>query len=96
MQLEYSLNEAMNGLVVKGATIDGEVAIPRTAEYEGIIYSLREIAGEAFMSCYRLSKVFIPDSVIKIGQSAFQNCSGLTKIAIPESVTVIGRGAFYN
>ena len=33
MQLEYSLNEAMNGLVVKGATIDGEVAIPRTAEY---------------------------------------------------------------
>ena len=25
MQLEYSLNEAMNGLVVKGATIDGEV-----------------------------------------------------------------------
>lgn len=38
MQLEFSLNEAKNGLVVKGAEIEGEVTIPRTAEYEGKIW----------------------------------------------------------
>ena len=93
MQLEFSLNEAKNGLVVKGATIDGEVVIPSAAEYEGKIYPIREIADDAFNSSYRMTKVIIPDSVVKIGQSAFQNCR-LKEIVIPESVTTIGRGAF--
>ena len=93
MQLEFSLNEAKNGLVVRSAKVDGEVVIPSTAEYEGKIYPVREIADDAFNSSYRMTKVIIPDSVVKIGRSAFQNCR-LKEIAIPESVTTIGRGAF--
>lgn len=49
----------------------------------------------AFVECYNLTEVSIPESVTYIGVSAFSECSGLTEINIPESVTVIGNGAFY-
>ena len=93
MKLEYCLNEAKNGLVVRGTTIEGEVVIPCSAEYEGKTYPVREIADNAFYSFYHLTKVTIPHSIIKIGESAFQNCR-LKEIVIPESVITIGRGSF--
>lgn len=50
-----------------------------------------------------LTNIFIPDSVISIGQAAFANCTGITSIGstgsgvsleIPNSVTTIGQAAF--
>ncbi len=69
----------------------GEVIIP--SDVNG--YSVTAIGETAFMGCYNIETVTIPDSVETIGQRAFSNCSQLTSITIPKSVTSIGAGAFY-
>lgn len=55
--------------------------------------SVTEIGYEAFESCYYLTAVKIPDSVIKIDDYAFYAC-GLSDIIIPEGVAYIGDAAF--
>lgn len=53
------------------------------------------IAGRAFSSYSRLTRVVIPDGVTSIGSSAFSSCSSLTSIVIPDSVTSIGESVFW-
>ena len=48
----------------------------------------------AFMGCYNLSSITIPDEVKSIGDSAFYGCSGLTNITIPDGVKGIGKSTF--
>ena len=53
------------------------------------------IACAAFMECYNLISVTIPNSVSSISGMAFQYCTGLTSVIIPNSVTSIEDQAFY-
>jgi hypothetical protein len=55
--------------------------------------SVTRIEDQAFMECYGLASLIIPDSVTFIGTNAF-TYSGLTNVAIGKSVTSIGDGAF--
>ena len=68
-----------------------------TLDLEGK-YSIRRgtkvIANTAFMDCYSLTSIDIPNSVISIGEDAFHSCYSLTSIIIPNSVTSIGEDAF--
>ena len=68
-----------------------------TLDLEGK-YSIRRgtkvIANTAFMDCYSLTSIDIPNSVISIGEDAFHSCYSLTSIIIPNSVTSIGECAF--
>ena len=57
--------------------------------------SVTEIGEYAFISCYRLTSIFIPLSVTKIDHHAFKN-SGLTGgLVIPNSVVSIEENAFF-
>lgn len=47
----------------------------------------------AFVECYNLTSITIPDSVTSIGHFAFDGC-GLKSLTIPESVDKIGADAF--
>ena len=62
-------------------------------------YSIKEgtkwIGDDAFLGCYSLTSVTIPNSVTSIGDYAFEGCSSLTSMTIPNSVTSIGDRAFY-
>jgi len=49
----------------------------------------------AFVQCYNLTGITIPNSVTSIEQQAFYNCTGLTSVTIPDSVTSIDNGSFW-
>ena len=55
---------------------------------------VESIGENAFINCYKLDDVSIPNSVTSIGYKAFCSCSSLTSITLPNSVTSIGEYAF--
>lgn len=57
---------------------------------------VREIGESAFAGCTQLTKINLPDGIVKIGADAFYSCESLVEIDIPESVTEIGESAFTN
>ena len=48
----------------------------------------------AFVACYSLTSITIPDGVTRIEEQAFHHCHSLTSITIPDGVTSIGSSAF--
>ena len=70
--------------------------IPASVEYNSVTYTVTSIGEYAFINCYGLTSVTIPNSVTSIGREAFSGCSGLTSVNIPNSVTSIGSSAFNN
>ena len=72
----------------------GDVTIPETITVDNVVYNVTSIGREAFVGCYDLTSITIPNSVTSIGEWAFSGCGGLTSITIPNSVTSIGKWAF--
>ena len=72
----------------------GSVTIPETVIYNENTYSVTSIGVSAFMQCYSLTSVEIPNSVTSIDTWAFRDCSALTSVVIPNSVTSIAWSAF--
>ena len=72
----------------------GSVVIPESIVYNGTNYSVTRIGNNAFMYCWSMTSIEIPNSVKLIGDAAFYDCLGLTGIVIPNSVTRFGESAF--
>ena len=90
--LEFRLNETKDGYVVTSVGICkySEITIP--AIYKGL--PVTEIGGDAFAGCTWITKVTLPDSIIKIVGGAFEVCEALTEIRLSENLTYIGHYAF--
>lgn len=73
----------------------GDIKIPSSVTYSNQNLPVVEIGRMAFIQCYDLESIEIPNSVTSIGNEAFSECTGLTSIIIPNSVTSIGNYAFY-
>ncbi len=70
------------------------VSIPSSVTIRGVVYTVTEIADNAFDGDQKMTGVEIPVTVRKIGNSAFQNCTKLKSVTIPENVKTIGKKAF--
>ena len=68
----------------------GDIVIPESITYENSKYGVTSIGKWAFIYCYGLTSVTIPNSVTSIGEAAFEGCSILTSVTIPNSGTSIG------
>lgn len=98
-RVEYTLSEDKTYYIVSGVSGDKlgltsyEIPAQYSAEEGGELLPVKEIGNDAFMQCFYLEDVTLPDSIEKIGERAFAKC-GFTKFVIPESVTYIGFAAF--
>lgn len=80
--------------VTPGGKYSGSVTIPASVTKDGVEYKVTEIGDEAFIYCFELTNINIPNSIIAIGNSAFWNCAKLEALDLPTSVTKIGYYAF--
>ena len=76
-----------------GNTLDGDLIIPDSVEYDGVKYPVTSIGHEAF-EYSTMRSVQIPSTVRTIVIRAFTACDSLTSLVIPNSVTSIGMQAF--
>ena len=78
---------------------EGDLVVPGSVEYQGIIYAVTKIGANAFYSCYSLGAATLPSTLVEIGQNAFDstNSNGYGHhLIIPDSVVSVGEEAFFN
>lgn len=81
---------------VDGYNAQGALVIPELVSYEGHDYAVTVIGNAAFMYCFYLTSLTIPNSVNTIEEAAFAYCSGFTgDLVIPNSVNTIEASAFH-
>ena len=81
---------------VDGYNAQGALNIPESVSYEGHNYAVTTIGNAAFMYCFYLNSLTIPNSVTTIEEAAFAYCSGFTgDLVIPNSVVTIEPSAFF-
>ena len=81
---------------VDGYNAQGALVIPESVSYEGHDYAVTVIGNAAFMYCFYLTSLTIPNSVSTIEEAAFAYCSGFTgDLVIPNSVNTIEASAFH-
>ena len=81
---------------VDGYNAQGALVIPESVSYEGHDYAVTVIGNAAFMYCFYLTSLTIPNSVNTIEEAAFAYCSGFTgNLMIPNSVNTIEASAFH-
>ena len=81
---------------VDGYNAQGPLNIPESVSYEGRNYAVTVIGNTAFMYCFYLNSLTIPNSVTTIEEAAFAYCSGFTgDLVIPNSVVTIEPSAFH-
>ena len=88
----YTDSENQNYTEVAGAFKDlyGEVYLGAHYDEKMVI----SILDDAFRDCHRITKIYLLDGLITLGNHAFAGCTSLTEIEIPETVIRIGEGAF--
>ncbi len=82
----YIDTDYTNASVIKksSGSYSGNIVIPATVEYEGVICNVKSVDYQAFSRCYGLTSITIPSSVTYIGENAFSDCSGLTAVHISD------------
>ena len=76
-------------------TVIGHVNGYEATGDEGHNYTVTTIGESAFLYCFYLTNLSIPNTVTTIEASAFAYCQGFTgDLVIPNSVTTVGYGAF--
>lgn len=82
---------------VNGYDATGDLIIPASVSYGGNDYAVTTIGESAFLYCFYLTNLSIPNTVTTIEASAFAYCQGFTgDLVIPNSVTTVGYGAYQN
>lgn len=97
--LNYQVNDDSVSVTVTGHVngydATGELNIPESVSYEENDYTVTAIGSCAFLYCFYLTDLTIPNTVTTIGESAFAYCQSFTgDLVLPNSVTTIEYGAF--
>lgn len=86
----YYLGNEKNRYLVAMDTVGGGYLADELAP------NTRIIVESALQNCNLFTTLFIPESVVSIGEYAFKNCTNLQSVIIPKSVQTLGSYVFYN
>lgn len=75
--ISYEVRDDRSLIVQSNAFMEGEVVIPETVTYNGVTYTVKEVAWRAFNDCPNLTSVILPPSVDNVSDYAFHNCPNL-------------------
>lgn len=79
----HNLEVAVDQNIINGInSYNGIYIIPSTVNFEGINYSVTEIADRAFAES-NVTEVVIPNSVRELGEGAFANAFNLSSVTLP-------------
>lgn len=97
--LNYQVNDDQVSVTVTGHVngydATGPLDIPASVSYGGNDYTVTTIGTVAFMYCFYLTSLTLPNTVTTIQEGAFAYCSGFTgDLVIPNSVITIEPSAF--
>ena len=81
--VNYSATYGYNYNFVNNTYFKGDLVIPKTIAYDGIVYSVTSIDNYAFSRSSELTSVTIPNTVKSVGEQAFNACTGLKYILYP-------------
>ena len=98
-KLNYQVNEDGTSVTVTGHTdgyeATGELEIPASVNYNEKDYTVTAVGQSAFMYCFYLSKLTLPNTITTIGEGAFSYCQSFKgDLVIPNSVKEVGYKAF--
>ena len=77
--------------LIWGGDCKGDVVLPESVTYNGVVYKISNIDDRAFSGCSAMTSIVIPEGVVGIGDEAFSGCSGLESISFPNSIAEISR-----
>jgi len=72
----------------------GDITIPATVVNNGVTYQVTRLGTGAFVSCYDMTSIELPEGLIEIGASSLSGCRGLEYIELPTSLVTIEAFAF--
>ncbi len=85
----------MTAAVASGESpYEGNLVIPATTSYKGRDFSVTSIESHAFLNCYNLESITLPESINSIGVGTFMNCSKLASINIPKNISNLPTNCF--
>ena len=90
-------NEAAVTFEIEGVgSYSGDVVIPETVVHNGVEYAVTAIGYKAFLNCYNMTSIEIPNSIDSISSHAFRSCEQLQSVVIPNSVVTLYPCAFHS
>lgn len=93
---QYTMNgPTMSYAIVQSCapTYQGALEIPNEVIHNGVPFSVRSIGEYAFMECYTLTDLTMPDTIVEIGYMAF-GYTGLRHIQVSKNLRSIGEECF--
>lgn len=87
--IKYEVVKAGKIAKVLSNSYKGNIVIPETVTYDGVVCNVTAIDNKAFYNCYNLTKVSIPDNVTELGRQTFWNCSKLVEVHLGIGITAI-------
>jgi len=76
--IRYGIKDNTAEVAEQPRNIEGEIFIPESITYKGVVYPVTSIGHEAFAECCSLTSVVIPNSVTSVGYESFYECDSLT------------------
>ena len=76
--IRYAWKDGVATVARQPRSLSGDIEIPISIAYKGVVYPVTSIGEEAFYGCGSLTSIEIPASVTSVGDNAFWDCGGLT------------------